>query len=231
MKKLGATVAAVMFLAQIGYCAGAGSAFESLKTLGSVEDVSISLPSAPVKAMNGNAFKTDQALSMMRDIPGETPFEKLKNLYDGGTPATEKDLTGWYSGRMVVEKNPEVLFGALLVGKRVSSHPGGGPLFENDKAFQVVPLYNPPGWGPDCYDNMDTSLISRVKDWIENPMGAIALAFPLAEGTIQNSHGRTTISYRRAKDYIAEYLVTYDVDGKQIQKAYSYYFLNVTPKN
>lgn len=132
-------VAAMMVSAQAGYCAG--PALENLQKLGDVEAISVPVPGSP-KAMDGNTLKVDQAFAKLSDLAGATAFEKLKNLFNEGAPAAKADLTGWYSGRMVQLKTPNVFEGTLIIGREEPANPDGGPLFSGELLFEVYLLNN-----------------------------------------------------------------------------------------
>lgn len=163
------------------------------------------------------------ALAMMQEetgVEGATPFEVLKNLYAKGEPATEKDLTGWYSGRAVYGYNPNDFEGALIFGRRSPTNPEGGPLFQGKTEFMLTSAIPSEAGHPDFYDSLTPTKISAIKS-----LSPIVISFPAAEGKI----GHGTIQYRKIKGYIFEYLFETEPKSGKLYEAYDYYYLNVTP--
>jgi len=208
-----------MFAAQPGYCSG--RAFESLNKMGNTENLSIALPGSPVNAVDsGN--KADKAMSFSKDpdklsdLAGTTPFEKLESLFNEGVPASEKDLTGWYSGRAVFKSDPCTFYGKLFVGKRLRSNSGGGPLFAGEEIFQGTLIRNQ---SLEYFDSITPEIIHEVA----RAGGTVVITFPAAAG---GTTYKTTVTYRKARGYIVEQIQ----DNNSANAVYTYYFKNVTPK-
>ena len=197
-----------------------------------INNIEVVMPMAAKKTHvdtidNEAAFKKLQKAARIGD---STPYDVLEKLFEQATPATEKDLTGWYSGRSVEAKNPKKCMASLFVGRSTSLHSNGGPLFNNEKICLVSSL-NAPEKTPDYYDNLANELIriNRVKLVIKSE--SFTMTFPEAEGIQQwFASQKATLQYRKSQGYIIERCFIYDEStGKILYKLYSYYFKNVTP--
>ena len=157
-------------------------------------------------------------------VEGATPFEVLKNLYAKGEPATEKDLTGWYSGRMVDDYTPNEIKAAIIVGRRSPVSPEGGPLFQGKTEFRLG-VYMAPysSSAPSYYDSLTNDIISIVKAQRDYAV----ISFPEAKGKMLTA----TVQYRKINGYTFEYYSMVDPKTGKLFEIYSYYYLNVTPKS
>ena len=160
-------------------------------------------------------------------VEGATPYEVLKNLYAKGEPATEKDLTGWYSGRMVKDNTPNEFGVALIVGKRYPVSPGGGPLFDGKMEFRMGSFMASEDVATSHYDTLTKETISNVEEALHRNESAV-ISFPEAKGELPNG-GK--VQYRKIKGYIFEYFSVVDPKTGKPGEVYSYFYLNVTPKS
>lgn len=153
----------------------------------------------------------------LRGLPGDTPFEKVKALFNKGVPATKEDLFGWHTGRTF--RNDGAIMGALLVMKMVPEAADGGPLFSTPTK---VVLYVVGNSVPAYYDEITPA----VKAAVERDMTSEwTIQFPEAIASPRNSDG-FTLEERKSDGYVVERFVRKS-DGVEL---YTYYFKNVTPK-
>ena len=221
MKKLLMAVAAALLAAQAGYCDG--PALEGLKTQGDAVTVSVPAAGLPASDTEGNNILSDDALAKLDRISGATPFEKLKNLFNGGVPAVRKDMTGWYAGRTVSSQEPWEADGALLIGKEEPIVPDGGPLLSEELKFTVRLVA---GATSGYFDDMAPSVIAGL----QKTKVFSSIIFPAATGSAPREYGKVTLRYRRSLGYLVEHMISLDKLDNVRWETYSYYFLNVTPK-
>lgn len=214
-----------MFTAVVpGSVLAGGSAIGELKSnapLFALENVSFETPIA-ARDSSGELSKFKAAAG----VEGATPYEVLKNLFKTGSPATEKDLTGWYSGRVVFQASPDRLQGGLIIGKRVPVISDGGPLFQDKTEFRVGAFTI---FDPGFYDKRNSEIAKEENRQMDSGRYSVIL-FPAAEAIHEvPGRGKDILQYRKTGNYILEHWAGYDQDGKTMHEAYSYYFLNVTP--
>ncbi|MCG2726221.1 MAG: hypothetical protein L6420_08235 [Elusimicrobia bacterium] len=217
-----------------------------------VNNVDVTMPTVAKKIDIDNAA-TEGSFNKLKSetgIQGSTPYDVLKKLFEAGTPATEKDLTGWYSGRSIDSRYPKEFMASLFVGRLAPLHQNGGPLFSKEEVF----LVNAYAWHrgmmdsvpPDYFDNQTwdrneelidygngaetVHLVDHIEGFFGQPDCTFAITFPEAEGIIEDD-GKTTLQYRKANGYIIERFLNSDATGKILTESYSYYFKNVTPKD
>ena len=188
-----------------------------------INNVKVIMPKAAKKIDIDHDTAFDK-LKSKTGIQGSTPYDVLKELFKRGVPATQKDLTGWYSGRSVSLKFPEKFMASLFVGQRKPLNSNGGPLF-NEEAFFVTPFIRNND-NPAYYDSLEQSIV-EVEYALRNKIDAFPITFPAAEGILE----KATIQYRKANGYIVEHYLYLDANGITLSEIYSYYFKNVTPKN
>ena len=170
----------------------------------------------------------------LKGLPGATAFDKLKNLFNEGVPATKESLTGWYAGRLVSAQKDDFV-ASLLMGIEMPANSNGGPLFEGDKVFKVF-LITPPSASisPDFYDNMSGTLMTELKNKImsgDYSEASFALEFPGAKVVAELDTVKVTLDERVARGYVVERFARYDKPAGTLQSEYyTYYFKNVTPK-
>ena len=93
-----------------------------------------------------------QKLNGKTGLQNLTPYDAIKEFFERGTPATEKDLTGWHSGRSIYPENQKKLIASLFVGRLAPLKPNG-----DKKVFLVnsfirqqkdhCTYYDNPGYG------------------------------------------------------------------------------------
>ena len=222
---------------------GSFSAVESLKSFTegqgnmSMSDIGdIPIPAAvkveseqEVSKVNEPSFEKLQTVTGIQDV---TPYLTLKTLFERGKLATKKNLTGWYSGRMVSVQYPEIFAGALSIGGSVLIDQNGGPLFDIEKDFLMnTVVLNHPYWMPGYFDDMDSYQSSYTGRHIDSKT-TYCLSFPAAEVMVadEKTGNNTIMRYRKSDGYIITHYLVSDATGKTLTENYAYYFKNVTPK-
>ena len=165
----------------------------------------------------------------LRGLPGETAFDKLKNLFEEGVPATQEDLTGWYAGRTVsnfYKTGKNRLCGALLAGRKTPFIANGGPLLGEEK---VMRLDLQSTFTLDYYDNMNAATAARVAENISQNVFGFIMEFPAARGVVLHTTIQESVEERKARGYIVERVIVYNEKMQNAEERYSYYFKNVTP--
>ena len=155
-----------------------------------------------------------------KDADQETQYDMVKKLFERGRPATKEELTGWYSGRYVCVKYPDILWGSIMVGTEIASP--GGPAFPSSLWITLPKTRKDPAY----YDVLTPVKIRAIKNAM--PLHGLVLSFPSATGTYTYTNGLSSIiyhmEYRVAGGYIIE-----KMGDKQVGAGYTYYFKKVTP--
>ncbi|HNW44630.1 MAG TPA: hypothetical protein PKI19_09005 [Elusimicrobiales bacterium] len=156
------------------------------------------------------------------------PQEKLKNLFEEGIPALEKELSGWHSGRSY-DAVRKTFTGALLAfWKAPAADNTGGPLFQQESVPMAIVMNES---DPAFFDKLPYDQVLRVRYMINSRERVFMLKFPGAKGFYEDAGSRVMIEERVAGGYIVERMTVLEKATETRHEVYSYYFKNVTPKN
>jgi hypothetical protein len=214
-------LAAVFAVIAPGAAYAGGSALDDLKSDSRLAagDISFTVPKAPAGV--------PAAAAGLKAETGATAFQTLKDLFAKGRPATESELTGWYSGRRVLSYQPNVIYGSLLAGEKSGVHPGGGPLFQ-ESAFKLISTIHS---SPDFYDKMVPSAVNNARETVRQGVKWVpSFTVGATAATRYLDGNECRYQYRKTGDYIVERWVSYGQDWTITGETYSYYFVNVTPR-
>ncbi|HAH32786.1 MAG TPA: hypothetical protein DCL44_10780 [Elusimicrobia bacterium] len=217
---------AIVMIVSVGtaYAADFGSLAVSADSIkASADSVSLVTPNA-VSSDSLNILKKIQAET---GVQGTTYYEVLKNLFEKGVPASDKDLTGWYSGRTVLTNSPNSFLGSIIIGAKQPVASDGGPLFPQKRLLEVVGTYTANN-APDYFEKLSLAEQKRVAMLL--PLGSgVVIPFPAAEGMAEGySGGKTVAQYRKTEGYVFEHMVSHDVQNNITRERYSYYFSPIT---
>ncbi|MEI7529183.1 MAG: hypothetical protein WCK76_09575 [Elusimicrobiota bacterium] len=230
-----AVMAAVLAVLTGSACAAEFAGLQGLKASGiGGKVVTVSAAAAVPAAVE----QSDLSAGRLKGLPGETAFDRLKNLFNEGVPATKEDLIGWHAGRMIKNSKPDQFVAALLVGREMLSFSEGGPLFEGDTSFKIIlidsPAVFPPSF-PNYYEHLSgtdrTSLESQIRQgWYSK--AEYTLKFPEAKLEVEFATVKGSIEERVARGYIVERFTASGVvaSGTVNKEYYAYYFKDVTLK-
>lgn len=230
----------------VGYCN------EDIETLKAADNgIGAGLSLGDIKEMIGNLIR---GKSGSRDLPGPIPqpvwprpeakditgYNQVRALFEDGTLPEEKDLTGWFSGRMFLEGRQNVANAALLVGTVTDSVVGGGPLF-SAKSLKIR-LFD-----RDDSDNyFDAMAPGQVRNY-EGRLGELDRISPLTTEFRKNKlvsswpvryggpssvvQGKVVCEVRKSGDYLVVKITNteFSVESNHIETHYAYFFRNVTP--
>ena len=215
MKKV---LAAIMVLTAYAGMASAGGLEQAGLMAGDKAEINVAAVSMPEMVSD----------SKMSGLPGATPFDKLKSLFAEGVPATKEDLTGWYSGRGVYggsDAAKNKFLPAFLAGGEAALAPGGGPLFEEEKVFQVVAFAST--GNPAYYDGISPDAAAGI---FKNER-KYNLEFPGAKWEVTDPGYKTSLELRKARGYVVLCWKYVEIKtGAIYSEGYFYFFKNVTPK-
>ena len=224
---------AVIALFGAGVSYAEGTAFNSLA--GSVSPSVLSEMALPENIPSPKAYPAgDVSVEQLKAVPGATPDEKLRNLFEEGVPATKEDLIGWHSGRSFSDTGePEA---RLLIAWESTAL----------KALKIDSLDTSDTTGASAfYDDLTTDKIAGVKGYIktfhsDRDLRGVTI-FPAAAQVRSLRHGTLQIEWRKARGYIIERSIRNEEATRMVGwKAetvklpavvgYRYYFEDVTPK-
>jgi len=224
---------AVIALFGTGVSYAEGTAFNSLA--GSVSPSVLSEMALPENIPSPEASPAgDVSVEQLKTVPGATPEEKLKNLFEEGVPAAKEDLIGWHSGRSFSDTGePEA---RLLIAWEST----GLKALKIDTINTTETKDNPA-----FYEDMTINKISDVKRYIktfhsERDLRSVT-NFPGAVQVRSLKHGTLQIEWRKARGYIIERstrneeatrMVGWKAETVKLPAVagYRYYFEDVTPK-
>lgn len=182
------------------------------------------------KSAGGGAFsdaaRFDKAASdALSKLPGGTPYEKVKALFESGVPATQADLTGIKAGRVFIKDGSIEYAGLIGMMVKVPEEVvNGGPLFPpaNEARFVL-------GFTADDMEKLSTDEMVRFKMEFERSSDFhYSTKFPEAVAVATRDNMTAKVKERKAQGYIVEKYVVADAREERIY--YSYYFKDVTPK-
>ena len=187
------------------------------------------LPEVFYKAMFASKGK---AISAEKNI-----YNTLAAIFAKAGPVTEKDLTGFFTGRGFYEDKPNKPVASLFAGQRfeIPANPQTGPLFEaRHSKFKFAGFFNfIVKVEPDYCDGKlaDYEFIGWVKQNISGPAESYQINDKEAAGrwvNIMTNHSgvvKSTITHqvRKYDKYLILKMITIDYDGA-VYRAYAYYW-------
>jgi hypothetical protein len=155
------------------------------------------------------------SLYILLEEPGQTAYEKLRNLYNNGTKVDLADINGWYGGRIVMQATPTVFNGALLIAESVSDD--GGPI--SNGRFVMMGFTHS---APNFFDALSPSVVTEARTLFRSIADHLGDPKQTEDGvqyTYHNSLGLHRYFIKKNGQYLVQKCV-YPTDSVQ----YAYYF-------
>ena len=200
-----------------------GGGMSKTLTLGSVNpDSGYSGKSASVP------LPDNAAQAVMNRLPGNTPYEKVKNLFEKGVPATRADLTGWKAGRQFLASGE--ISASILIKNEVYV-PSGGPLFQSRDNYCITRFVDPRPGKVFAYDELKYSDAKMIMGILQkkDPSYVWEMQFPKSVAYAENETYNYFLELRKADGYIVAIERNTTLGGEVAHLSYSYYFKDVTP--